>query len=512
MKGRYSKGDILKALKDSGIKKGDSVYVSSSLGLIGFPPENIDSTDKLCELFFNAINEVIGKNGTLIVPTFSYTFGKGAVRDPAVFDPQITPADIGSLPNFCLKQKSFKRSLDPMISVACRGPRCDEFIKDLPPTSYGEGSFLSRLAKSDVKLLNLGIGPVWMPFVHYIDWLLKAPYRYDKIFKGLIKNGKKFIPTTWVYSVRTLIDNSYPNTEPVGRMAERKGLWRSASLGSVKIYSIISKRYFYFAKKAVQKNKFLLVKGPEVDVLKAERKRTRTDAVKINLGSFNMENWIRGFTLLRRDLISDNMDSAFLGIQKSFNLQLTKVRTGEHCLDWIIPERQVLKDSEKISSLGELQYGELFLKGKKKQGIVICSYLEGSGRVNENLSGVVVSLQVYQELKKKANQYSYTFLILPGDVGFAAWCEKNKAKISDVALAVHLKMLGKGLKFSTQKYTFPNGENPLASKVKYPKFENICICGMEDKRGSNDPGSIEKEALEASKDFVLDFLRKQDSK
>lgn len=265
MKGSYSKEDILKAFKKIGIKTGDTVYVSSSLGLIGCPSTNIKSADDLCELFYQAIWEVIGKNGTLIVPAFSYTFGKGTISDPAVFDPQTTPADIGAFPNFVLKQDGVKRSLDPMLSVACKGKRCAEFIKDLPPTSYGDNSFLARLAKSDAKLLNLGIGPVWLPFVHHIDWLLHAPYRYDKLFTGFIKQGKKMVPAQWVYNVRMRMDNSYPSTQAVGKMAEKAGLWKSAPLGKVKIFSIVCHPYFRFAKKAAEKNPWLLVKGPAVN-------------------------------------------------------------------------------------------------------------------------------------------------------------------------------------------------------------------------------------------------------
>ncbi|OGX27156.1 MAG: hypothetical protein A2787_09580 [Omnitrophica WOR_2 bacterium RIFCSPHIGHO2_01_FULL_48_9] len=265
MKGNYSKQDIINALTEAGIQKADTVYVSTSLGLIGHPPENIKSADELCELFYNAIWDVIGKDGTLIVPAFSYTFGKGTASEPAVFDPQATPADVGTFPNFVLKQAGVKRSLDPMVSVACKGRRCAEFIKDLPPTSYGEGSFLSRLAQSDAKLLNLGIGPVWLPFVHHIDWLLKAPYRYDKLFQGFIKQGGELVPVRWVYNVRIRADNSYPSTQAVGKMAEEAGLWKSAPLGKIKIFSIVCDWYFEFAKNAAQKDPWLLVKGPAVD-------------------------------------------------------------------------------------------------------------------------------------------------------------------------------------------------------------------------------------------------------
>ena len=97
---------------------------------------------------------------------------------------------ISGLSEFCFATGRCHAIAGSDVVGGRKGTRLMEFIRDLPPTSYGEGSFLSRFAKSDAKILNLGIGPVWLPFVHHIDWLLKSPYRYDKLFKGFIKQGK----------------------------------------------------------------------------------------------------------------------------------------------------------------------------------------------------------------------------------------------------------------------------------------------------------------------------------
>lgn len=532
MKGRYIKDDILKALKDVGIERGSTVYVSSSLGLIGYPPHDINSVDQLCELFYSSIWEAIGESGTLIVPTYSYTFSKGTGVKPAVFDLQTTPSDIGNFPNFILKQDGVRRSRDPMLSVAGKGRRLHEFTDNLPPASYTEGSFLSRLAHSDIKLLNLGIGPIWLPFAHYIEWLLKVPYRYDKLFTGFVREGERLLPTAWVYYARILVQNSFPRTEVVGRMAEQAGLWTSAPLGRMNIYSIICKEYFNFVKGRVEKDRWLLARGPIVDSLEVERQRTGTEAQPLQLGPFSMEGWIKKLAGIRRDLVSDNMDSVFSAIKEQLKMELIDVSSGEHCLDWIIPERTVVKNEQTVSySFGRLQYGELTIKGKSNQRILVCAYLEGPDRVNENLSGLIVSLGVYEELKKRSNNLSWTFLVLPGPVGFAAWCERNRDHWLNVICAMHLKMLGKDLSFSVQECSkkslsffdpFPRGGNPLKAKCDYPKFKNFCLCKVDTNEDALFPyagygtaqdnlESVRYDQLKTSRDSVLEFFIKQDS-
>ena len=80
----YSQSDIIKALKKSGIVKGDTVFFTTGLGFLGKPDiDKIYSINDICLFIFKAIKKVLGDNGTILVPTYSYTFGKKT----AIFDP-----------------------------------------------------------------------------------------------------------------------------------------------------------------------------------------------------------------------------------------------------------------------------------------------------------------------------------------------------------------------------------------------------------------------------------------
>ena len=275
MIGQYTKIDITNAISSLGIGKGDTLYITSSLGFVGIPPSHITDSAKLCHIFYDSIREVIGIEGTIMVPTFSYSFGRSTETKPVIYSVKNTPSKVGIFSNFILNHSDSDRSIDPMVSVSGIGPNFKSFINSLPHSSYGEGSFLSRLAKSEAKLLNIGIGPGWLPFVHYIDWLNKAPYRYDKIFHGIIENKhREKKPQDWLYSVKSKGVEAQPETQTIGKLALNKGIWERQPLGKINIYACACNDYFEFALKESKINKWILCKGNDFDPISLDLKHS----------------------------------------------------------------------------------------------------------------------------------------------------------------------------------------------------------------------------------------------
>ena len=116
----YNNDDIVKALTGAGLQAGDTAFFSTSLGMLGLP-EGINSGDELNALFLEAIKRVMGPEGTILAPTYSYTFGGSSKESPKIYDPLTTPAEVGPFPNFFLKQEGVQRTQDPMMSVAGLG-------------------------------------------------------------------------------------------------------------------------------------------------------------------------------------------------------------------------------------------------------------------------------------------------------------------------------------------------------------------------------------------------------
>jgi aminoglycoside N3'-acetyltransferase len=123
---RYTKEDIKKSLIEVGIQKNDTVFFSTSLGMVGLPPLYVKYQNDLNKLFLDVIRDILSE-GMILVPTYSYTFGKSLASDLANFTKD-TPAEIGSFPNYILSQSDVVRSIDPFMSVGCIGKKCKEFL------------------------------------------------------------------------------------------------------------------------------------------------------------------------------------------------------------------------------------------------------------------------------------------------------------------------------------------------------------------------------------------------
>ena len=64
----YSKKDIVNALKCSGIKRNDTVFFTTSIGMLGVPIVKGKITmDKVCKILLEGIKETIGNYGTILI-------------------------------------------------------------------------------------------------------------------------------------------------------------------------------------------------------------------------------------------------------------------------------------------------------------------------------------------------------------------------------------------------------------------------------------------------------------
>ncbi|MFC1571753.1 DUF4910 domain-containing protein [Candidatus Margulisiibacteriota bacterium] len=129
--------------------------------------------------------------------------------------------------------------------------------------------------------------------------------------------------------------------------------------------------------------------------------------------------------------------------------------------DWGLCCSQSLKDDLKDDkykvkiktdfSAGELKVGEVIIPGQVKQSIVLCAHLCHPAMVNDDLTGVVVGIEVLRRLKERKNLYhTYRFLILPETIGSIAWLSHNEELIPHIKGGLFLEMLGTDLPHSLQ--------------------------------------------------------------
>lgn len=187
---------IKKDLRDLGVKKGDIVMLHASLSQIGYVEGGADAV-------LDAVLDVLGEEGTLMVPTFTYSYD---LREGAeAFDKTSTPScGNGILADTLWQRKEAFRSDHPAYSVAAVGTQAEEMTGGHPMEQpVGEGSPLHRLVEKGGYVLLLGVGQDRNTLVHTAECLAGAGYTHIPYKESWGRNvrvktpeGEKIIPQT----------------------------------------------------------------------------------------------------------------------------------------------------------------------------------------------------------------------------------------------------------------------------------------------------------------------------
>ena len=172
------------AFRDLGLSRGDSVLVHSACSSLG-PVEGRADT------ILDALLAVLGPGGNLMLPTFNYT---RPLPEPH-FDPLLTPARTGILPELGRKRPGAVRSLHPTHSVAVIGPDAESLTRDhLKVRAFGVGSPIDRIAERGGKVLLIGVGHTSNSVVHIAEEYAELPKvsSYDPLpyIKLLLPDGR----------------------------------------------------------------------------------------------------------------------------------------------------------------------------------------------------------------------------------------------------------------------------------------------------------------------------------
>ncbi|MBU1109296.1 MAG: DUF2172 domain-containing protein [Candidatus Riflebacteria bacterium] len=451
----YSRNDILTAFKEVGLQKDDTVFVTTSLGMLGIP-EGIESSDDLNQLFFDVLKDFFGAKGNVIVPTYSYTFGRSISTNLQVFDPKSTPSEVGPFPDFFRKQPGVLRSLDPMMSVAGFGQQIPELFENLPATSYGEGSIFARLTRISAKCCSIGLGPNWMPFIHYADWLCKSPFRYDKLFKGIIKEGDNTQTINWLYSVPLLHQASHSTGHKVARLAEQAGIWQFSNLGRARVYAADYRRYFDFTVEQLKKDPWMTADGPPADPLEIELQRVPANTPSVTTSDDTPEKILCDFSQFHRCEVSDHSGNIISQLGKYWNLQTLNFLTGESHLDWVIPERWQL-DTASISD----ENGQSIIPEEE--------LLRKAFAYSPSRTGVFTKAELSKHIRCHPSNASFSLYlntVLNRDWGFSLSTNELK-DIPDVPLKINIKASSAFGQLKIAASEMPDGRKPFVIIVGY---------------------------------------------
>lgn len=253
----YTMKDIIEALKRVGIRRGDIVFSHMNLGFFGIPEGGL-TEENLFRLFYEAIFEVLGEEGLLIVPTFTYSFTKGEI-----FDPDNSPSKMGLFPERLRKLNGSVRTLDPIFSVCLHGNIRKLFNNGnviISTECFGKGSIWDFMLQKEAKICNFNLD-AGSTFIHYVEKLFEVPYRYDKEFEGVTVLQGKRIHHKVTYFVRSL--NYLPDFPKFDRFVKEGGYAKITKLGRGSIVCLSCQDVYKAFKEMYEKDRYALAKPAE---------------------------------------------------------------------------------------------------------------------------------------------------------------------------------------------------------------------------------------------------------
>jgi len=231
----YNRADLARVLADLPLSRGDVVFSHSNLGFFG-RPDGVTGGKVICEMFIAALFERIGPEGTLVVPTFTYSFPRREI-----FDVEASASGMGLFAETVRTHPAACRSADPCYSVAALGARAAELTAAAPENSFGERSFFERFLKVGGQVLNFNFD-AGSTFLHYVERRLKVPYRFDKSFRGILRERGVERPAVSTIWVRYLSDDCLEAAfEPFDALARREGVFVIRPLGRGEVGLISAK-------------------------------------------------------------------------------------------------------------------------------------------------------------------------------------------------------------------------------------------------------------------------------
>jgi len=148
-----------------------------------------------------------------------------------------------------------------------------------------------------------------------------------------------------------------------------------------------------------------------------------------------------------------------------------------------------------LNSKGHLNYGELILKGKSKQEILISTYICHPSMANNELSGPIVSMGLINYFKKVKNlEKTIRFIFIPETIGSIVYLSKNLAHLkTNVIGGFNLSCIGDERQHSCMfsKYQNSPSDESIIEAYKKLKLKYKIYSFLErgsDERQYNSPG------------------------
>ena len=243
--------DISFALESLNIFPGDVIMIHGD-AIVAAQLEG--SKSKKINIFLNEIIRFLGKKGTIVFPSFTYSSTKSEI-----FDVQKSRSTVGLLSESFRKYDGVTRSKNPIFSVCSFGKYKKDFEHSCVNDCFGEKSCFGLLHSLGGKLINIACN-FEVTYLHYVEQKKKISYRYFKKFNGeIIDNGNKsFIETRYFVGNKNI--NYSMDLDKLKQNLIKEKKFFITSFGRFISTSVTCKDFFEFSGKLLKQNEYALIK------------------------------------------------------------------------------------------------------------------------------------------------------------------------------------------------------------------------------------------------------------
>ena len=181
------------------------------------------------ETVVDALLEVLGPAGTLVVPTFTDEI---AMDPNFVFDPLNTPSLVGAISEAARRRPGARRSLHGWHSIAAMGPLADAIVREVGSSPWLPDGPMPKIIDHGGMFMLLGVPYQRLTLVHLMEWECGVAYRPGRLVELPIRRPDG--------SLAKLVNLECPPEPPfpgndfnrLGQAMEEEGLVRLGGVGN----------------------------------------------------------------------------------------------------------------------------------------------------------------------------------------------------------------------------------------------------------------------------------------
>jgi aminoglycoside 3-N-acetyltransferase len=319
-----------------GLAAGDTVFVHSAYSSLSKAPGGVDGGPRAV---VEALLELLGSQGTLIMPTFNYDFLKGIP-----WDMRTTPSQMGALTEIVRADPRARRMFHPIYSMAAIGRHADELAAHQTNDCFGETTIFTKFREWDAKILIIGLAySKSITFLHHCEQLAGVDYRFLKEFRGsaIDQQGKPH-DVAYTMFVRDVERGVVLDFEPIGALLDSQVVTRRRiGLGETRLMKC--KDVFRVAVEAMQAHP-----GPGLTYIIESPDRAR-DWIPTMKPMPSLKAVLAEILPLHRTLASDGMDTALelIGsyLPENANYKIETYAPLQPVWTWYVPERYIVHEA-----------------------------------------------------------------------------------------------------------------------------------------------------------------------